>query len=88
MTPLTITPRSAGGVTISGDEFATPVNGDQLQDALFFQNTLALPPDIVLRVTQGAVIITRPGSVHWCPRAAFVDIVRGLLPKLRAEVWR
>ena len=88
MTSLTITPRSAGGVTISGDEFATPVNGDQLQDALFFQNTLALPPDIVLRATHSAVIITRPGSVHWCSRDRFVDVVRGLLPKLRAEVWR
>ena len=88
MTSLTITPRSAGGVTISGDGFTTPVNGDQLQDALFFEHSIALPPDLVLRATHGAVIIARPGIVHWCHRGDFVDVVRGLLPKLRAEVWR
>lgn len=88
MTPLVITPRSAGGITIAGEGFTTPVNGDMLQDALFLQNTICLPPDLVVRATHGAILVARPGSVHWCPRDRFVDVVRGLIPKLPLEVWR
>jgi hypothetical protein len=73
-------------VTISGDGFQTPVNGDQLQDALFFEHMIALPPDLILRATRDAVIVLRRGAAYRCHRGDFIDVVRGLLPKLRAEV--